>query len=206
MLIIFINMKGMLNPPLEVGDKVICYHMENETSVPPGTVGTVTKIQRDPFEDEGDIISVDWENGSTLALVSVTDAWKKLKEKTIEEQTGSKEYDFYQKNSDIFDNFDWKFFRKYMDKVRETGVVNVFAAAPLLYSGKQHIDRYYGENPSNPDEFEELLDMADEARDKMAQGVISWMESNGKEVELNSVNRNLPRLAQKLIQLWMNFY
>ena len=199
-------MKGMLNPPLEVGDKVICYHMENETAVPPGTVGTVTKIQRDPFEDEGDIISVDWENGSTLALVSVTDAWKKLKEKTIEEQTGSKEYDFYQKNSDIFDNFDWKFFRKYMDKVRETGVVNVFAAAPLLYSGKQHIDRYYGENPSNPDEFEELLDMADEARDKMAQGVISWMESNGKEVELNSVNRNLPRLAQKLIQLWMNFY
>lgn len=196
----------MLNPPLEVGDKVICYHMENETAVPPGTVGTVTKIQRDPFEDEGDIISVDWENGSTLALVSVTDAWKKLKEKTIEEQTGSKEYDFYQKNSDIFDNFDWKFFRKYMDKVRETGVVNVFAAAPLLYSGKQHIDRYYGENPSNPDEFEELLDMADEARDKMAQGVISWMESNGKEVELNSVNRNLPRLAQKLIQLWMNFY
>lgn len=206
MLIIFINMKGMLNPPLEVGDKVICYHMENETAVPPGTVGTVTKIQRDPFEDEGDIISVDWENGSTLALVSVTDAWKKLKEKTIEEQTGSKEYDFYQKNSDIFDNFDWKFFRKYMDKVRETGVVNVFAAAPLLYSGKQHIDRYYGENPSNPDEFEELLDMADEARDKMAQGVISWMESNGKEVELNSVNRNLPRLSQKLIQLWMNFY
>lgn len=196
----------MLNPPLEVGDKVICYHMENETAVPPGTVGTVTKIQRDPFEDEGDIISVDWENGSTLALVSVTDAWKKLKEKTIEEQTGSKEYDFYQKNSDIFNNFDWKFFRKYMDKVRETGVVNVFAAAPLLYSGKQHIDRYYGENPSNPDEFEELLDMADEARDKMAQGVISWMESNGKEVELNSVNRNLPRLAQKLIQLWMNFY
>lgn len=196
----------MLNPPLEVGDKVICYHMENETAVPPGTVGTVTKIQRDPFEDEGDIISVDWENGSTLALVSVTDAWKKLKEKTIEEQTGSKEYDFYQKNSDIFDNFDWKFFRKYMDKVRETGVVNVFAAAPLLYSGKQHIDRYYGENPSNPDEFEELLDMADEARDKMAQGVISWMESNGKEVELNSVNRNLPRLSQKLIQLWMNFY
>lgn len=206
MLIIFINMKGMLNPPLEVGDKVICYHMENETAVPPGTVGTVTKIQRDPFEDEGDIISVDWENGSTLALVSVTDAWKKLKEKTIEEQTGSKEYDFYQKNSDIFDNFDWKFFRKYMDKVRETGIVNVFAAAPLLYSGKQHIDRYYGENPSNPDKFEELLDMADEARDKMAQGVISWMESNGKEVELNSVNRNLPRLAQKLIQLWMNFY
>lgn len=205
MLIIFINMKGMLNPPLEVGDKVICYHMENETAVPPGTVGTVTKIQRDPFEDEGDIISVDWENGSTLALVSVTDAWKKLKEKTIEEQTGSKEYDFYQKNSDIFDNFDWKFFKKYMDKVRETGIVNVFSASPLLYSGRQHIDRYYGENPSNPDKFEELLDMADEARDKMAQGIISWLESKGKEVELDKVNYYLPKMSQTLIKLWMTF-
>lgn len=198
-------MKGMLNPPLEVGDKVICYHMENETAVPPGTVGTVTKIQRDPFEDEGDIISVDWENGSTLALVSVTDAWKKLKEKTIEEQTGSKEYDFYQKNSDIFDNFDWKFFKKYMDKVRETGIVNVFSASPLLYSGRQHIDRYYGENPSNPDKFEELLDMADEARDKMAQGIIRWLESKGKEVELDKVNYYLPKMSQTLIKLWMTF-
>lgn len=195
----------MLNPPLEVGDKVICYHMENETAVPPGTVGTVTKIQRDPFEDEGDIISVDWENGSTLALVSVTDAWKKLKEKTIEEQTGSKEYDFYQKNSDIFDNFDWKFFKKYMDKVRETGIVNVFSASPLLYSGRQHIDRYYGENPSNPDKFEELLDMADEARDKMAQGIIRWLESKGKEVELDKVNYYLPKMSQTLIKLWMTF-
>ena len=199
-------MKGMLNPPLEVGDRVICYHMENETSVPPGTVGTVTKIQRDPFESDGTIISVDWDNGSSLALVSVTDTWKKPKEKTIEEQTGSGEYDFYAKNPDIFDNFDWKFFRKYMDKVRETGIVNVYTAAPLLYSGKDHIDRYYGEDPSNPEEFEELLDMADESRLKMTQGMIKWFESKGKEIELDAINRQLPRMAQNLVKLWMAFH
>jgi hypothetical protein len=199
-------MKGMLNPPLEVGDRVICYHMENETSVPPGTVGMVTRIQRDPFESDGMIISVDWDNGSSLALVSVTDAWKKPKEKTIEEQTGSREYDFYGKNSDIFDNFDWKFFRKYMDKVRETGIVNVYSAAPLLYSGKDHIDRYYGEDPSNPEEFEELLDMADEARLKMTQGMIKWFESKGKEIELDAINRQLPRMSQNLVKLWMTFH
>ena len=196
----------MLNPPLEVGDRVICYHMENETSVPPGTVGTVTKIQRDPFESDGTIISVDWDNGSSLALVSVTDTWKKPKEKTIEEQTGSGEYDFYAKNPDIFDNFDWKFFRKYMDKVRETGIVNVYTAAPLLYSGKDHIDRYYGEDPSNPEEFEELLDMADESRLKMTQGMIKWFESKGKEIELDAINRQLPRMAQNLVKLWMAFH
>jgi len=201
-------MKGMLNPPLKVGDRVICYHMDGETSVPPGTVGTVTKIQKDPFEPNEDalIISVDWDNGSSLGLVSTTDAWKKSKEQQIEEQTGSSEYDFYQKNSEIFDNFDWRFFREYLNKVRETGIVNMFTAAPLLYSGKEHIDRYYGENPSNPDEFEELLDMADESRNKMAQGVISWMESKGQEIELDKVNRNLTKLAQTILKLWMSFY
>jgi hypothetical protein len=28
-----------LNPELNVGDKVVCYHMEGEMSVPPGTKG-----------------------------------------------------------------------------------------------------------------------------------------------------------------------
>jgi hypothetical protein len=201
-------MKGMLNPPLKVGDRVICYHMDGETSVPPGTMGTVTKIQKDPFEPNEDdvLISVDWDNGNSLSLVSVTDAWKKGKEERIEEQTGDKRFDFASKNPEIFDNFDWRFFREYLNKVRKSGVVNVYSAAPLLYSGKKHIDRYYGETPSNPDEFEELLNMADAARDKMAQGVISWMESKGQEIELDRVNRNLPKLSQKLLKLWMEFY
>ena len=74
-------MKGPLNPPLEVGDRVICYHMEGETTVTPGTKGVVTAISRDPFESvdaDEKIISVDWDNGSHLALISSTDAWKKI--------------------------------------------------------------------------------------------------------------------------------
>lgn len=201
-------MKGMLNPPLNVGDRVICYYMDGETSVPPGTEGVVTKIQKDPFEPNDDdvIINVNWDNGSSLSLVSSTDAWKKPKEQKIEEQTGSQEYDFYGKNPEIFENFDWRFFREYLNKVRETGIVNMFAASPLLYSGKEHIDRYYGENPSNPEAFEELLDIADESRLKMTQGVISWMESKGQEIELEKVNRNLTKLAQNVLKLWMSFY
>ena len=47
--------------------------------------------------------------------------------------------------------------------------------------------------------------MADEARDKMAQGIISWLESKGKEVELDKVNYYLPKMSQTLIKLWMTF-
>jgi hypothetical protein len=76
-------MKGQLNPPVKPGDKIVCYHMDGETGVPAGTFGVVKTVSRDPFETEtdGQIIGVDWENGSKLSLLTTTDAWKKVVEK-----------------------------------------------------------------------------------------------------------------------------
>lgn len=73
-------MKGSLNAELKVGDKVMCYHMDGEIGVPPGTIGKVTGVNTDLLEPGGDekIISVKWENGVNLALISSTDSWKKL--------------------------------------------------------------------------------------------------------------------------------
>ena len=162
---IFIVMKGELNPKLKEGDRVICYHMDGETGVPPGTEGTVRRVSRDPFEPNGDesIIEVIWDNGSTLALVSSTDAWKTPKER-VQEDTGSKEYDYFSKNPDVFENFDWRFFREFLYKLRETGVINMFQARPFLYSGKEWIDRYHGENQEDNEAFQEVLEMADNPR------------------------------------------
>jgi len=33
------------------------------------------------MDGDEEIISVDWDNGSTLSLLSTTDAWKKIQEK-----------------------------------------------------------------------------------------------------------------------------
>jgi hypothetical protein len=76
-------MKGQLNPPVEPGDKIICYHMDGETGVPAGTFGIVKRVSRDPFEtdNDGQIIDVNWENGSKLSLLTTTDAWKKVVDK-----------------------------------------------------------------------------------------------------------------------------
>jgi hypothetical protein len=201
-------MKGMLNPPLKVGDRVICYHMDGETSVPPGTMGTVTKIQKDPFEPNEDdvLISVDWDNGSKLSLVSVTDAWKKIYEERIEEQTGDNRFDFATKNPEIFENFDWKFLKEYLKKVQKAGPVNMFQSGPFLYSGKKWIDRYYGENQEDNEDFQDMLDSAEESKDIMIQGTIKWMESKGKEIDLDDVNRTIGRLATKIVELYMKFY
>jgi hypothetical protein len=198
-------MKGTLNPELKSGDKIVCYHMEGETGVPPGTAGTVSHVGRDPFEKDGNIISVEWDNGSKLSLISVTDAWKKVDEK-IQEATLSPEYDFFSANPELFEHFDWRFLRNYLFKLRESGVINMFQAAPFLYSGKKWIDRYHGEDQEDNEAFQELLEMADEAKDKMIQGLLKYMESKNMDTsDMTRVNSLVNKLAMKINQLYMTF-
>jgi hypothetical protein len=182
--------------------------MDGETSVPPGTEGTVTRIGRDPFEPNVDerIIEVNWDNGSTLALVSVTDAWKKPKEK-IQESTGSVTYDYFKENPEIFENFDWRFLRDFLYKLRDSGVVNMFQSSPFLYSGKQWIDRYHGENQEDNESFQEVLEMADESKHKMIQGLFKYMESKNIDMDdMGMVNRLIEKFASKIVNLYISFH
>ena len=110
--------KRELNPKLSVGDKVICLYMDGETSVPPGTLGVVRSVVRDPFEDDGTIYNMSWDNGSELGLVSTSDSWTKLDESQIVESV-SATYDFFENNPDLFENFDYKFFRNFLLKLKK---------------------------------------------------------------------------------------
>ena len=143
--IVMTKIKRELNPTLKSGDRIMCLHMDGETSVPMGTTGTVRDVVRDPFEDNGQIINVKWDNDSTLSLVSVTDQWIKEPVDKLQEQLDSG-YDFFQKNSEIFDNFDYRFLNIYLKKLRDAGPVNMFESTPFLYSGREWIDRYHGED------------------------------------------------------------
>ena len=205
-LLIFIVMKGTLNPPLKVGDKIICYHMEGELGVPPGTSGQVTDIARDPFEFDSDeqIISVDWDNGSKLSLISSTDAWKKIPSEKIDEQRNPS-WEFLTQNSDLLNNFDWRWFRKYLTTIRDSGIVNMYESPRLLYAGKSHIERYYGEDMEDDENFQEVLNNADESRDKIISGVIKYIESKQKDVDdMELVNALAKGFSQKLLELYIS--
>jgi hypothetical protein len=195
-----------MNPKVKIGDRIICFHMEGELGVPPGTKGTVTKIGRDPFEPEGEeIISVEWDNGSRLSLLSTTDYWKLDKERIKEAVSPDAEYSYFKQNPEIFTNFDWKFLRDYLYLVRDAGPVNMFESAPFLISGKESLERYYGEGREDDEDFQKVLEMADQARDKMIQGTLKYMESKGKEIEIDEVNRLFQRMAVKIVQLYVAF-
>jgi len=201
-----IKLKKELNPKLVKGDRIMCLHMDGETSVPPMTTGTVRSVVRDPFEDNSEIINVNWDNNSTLGLISITDSWVKIAQETLEEQAGTTEYDYFSKNPEIFDNFDWRFLREFLNKLRDASPVNMLQSQPFLYSGKDWIERYYGENQEDNEDFQEVLEMADEAKDKMIQGVLKYMKSEGIEIDLEKVNRLIGRFASKILQLYISFF
>jgi hypothetical protein len=196
-------MKRESNPPLNIGDQIMCYHMEGETSVPPGTLGVVTRISKDPFEHDEVMYSVKWDNGSNLSLISSTDIWKKTKENVQESRVA---YEFFVENSEIFDLFDWRFLRKFLYKLRDSGVINMFQSSPFLYSGKNWIDRYYGENQEDNESFQEVLEMADKSKDKMVQGLLKYMESKGLDFgDMDKVNNLIHRFANKIVNLYISF-
>jgi hypothetical protein len=198
-------MKGPLNPELKIGDKIMCYHMEGEIGVPFGTIGEVMKIATDPFEPNKDekIITVNWENGSNLSLITTTDAWKKIPLEKIDEQIDSS-WEFLSQNSDLLDNFDWKWFRKYLKTIRDSGIVNMFESSPLLYSGKSHIERYYGENREDDENFQEVLNNAEESKNKMIEGVINYLESTQKDSDnIDLINRYVRFFSKKLLIMYI---
>lgn len=198
-------MKNQLNPPVKAGDVVICYFMDGESSVPPGTQGVVDRVSNDPFDKDAQLIYVNWENGSKLALVSSVDYWKKANQSPLQEQSSDERFNFAAKNEDLIENFDWRFFRDFLYKVRDSGIINMFGAAPLIYAGRNHIERYYGEGREDDDKFQEVLDLADESRNKFIQGVVKYMESKDMELEEGVANHYARKFSQLMLQLYILF-
>lgn len=77
-------MSDEMNPKVKPGDRIICIHMSGDNkSVPIGTEGTVMGTSMTPF---GENIQVQWDNGSTLDLLTDVDVWVLSDTDEIQEQ------------------------------------------------------------------------------------------------------------------------
>ena len=195
-----------INPPVSKGDRIMCVHMNGESGVTPGTTGTVTRTSKDPFSDGDHIISVDWDNGSPLALLSVCDYWKLVNKNTIKEQSGDEQFwNMIKNDREIFNYFDWRFLRKFLHKVRESGIVNMYGSANLLYAGRDWIERHYGDQVSenNYESFEEVLEDANEAKHKMIQGVLKYCNEKNKNIDdISSINYLIKKFSNKIFEIY----
>ena len=189
----------MINPKLKPGDRVILLHMGGETSVLPGTWGTVTKAYELFGTDQYD---VRWDNGSSLSLIGDEDMWdtKERKKKTIKEDDRN---NFFMNNIDVFKYFNMKFLKKYLLMIRESSITNMLAAAPYLYMGRERIEHEFKyKEIHNEDAFEEVLDHADQAQAEMINGVINYLEEKGIDEDMGNINRYLHRFASKIVQTY----
>lgn len=189
----------MINPKLKPGERVVLLHMGGETSVLPGTWGTVKKSYELFGTDQYD---VEWDNGSTLSLIGDEDMWdnKERMKKTIKENDSNK---FFMDNIDVFKYFNMKFLKKYLLMVRESSITNMLAAAPYLYMGRERIEHEFKyKDIHNEDAFEEVLDHADQAQAEMINGVINYLEDKGIDEDMGNINRYLHRFASKIVQTY----
>lgn len=197
-----------MNPKVKVGDRISLLYMEDEFDVNTREQGTVMSVSRDPFEtDECYIISVKWDGGSTLSLLSCRDVYRLIESK-VNEQTDSgrseQQIDFIINNRDVVLNFNRQKIFEYLDVLRKSGVINMFGAAPFLFSGRDWIDRYYGENEENNEAFQEVLEMADDIKNEMILGMLKTFKDNTPA--LGDMDHLIRKLSNRMVNYWMMFY
>ena len=189
-----------MNPKLKVGDRICLLYMEHEISMYPGECGVVKSVDEIFGVTQ---YGVNWDNGSKLALLSDTDAWK-LEKKQIKEDELDRMNVLY-KNIDSFRFFKMGFLRKYLLAVRKARIVNMFGAGDYLWMGSERIKHEFKyKDIPNEEAFEEMLEMADQAQAEMINGVIDYLESKGIEEDMSTINRYLKRFATMIVQNYMH--
>lgn len=189
-----------MNPKLEKGDRVCLLYMSGEISMNPGECGTVTSVDT----IFGDIqYGVKWDNGSSLALLSDTDAWK-FEKKQIKEDELDRMNVLY-KNIDVFRFFKMGFLHKYLLAIRKASIVNMFESPRYLWMGKERIEHEFKYHDiHNEEAFEEMLDMSNQAQAEMINGVIDYLEDQGIEENMDNINKYLRKFATMIVQNYMH--
>ena len=200
-------MKSKLNPQLKPGDRIVLIDMTDEPTLSFGDKGTFTGVHKGGGFNQ---YKIKWDKGGSLYMLD-DDKW--MKEEDFNEMIERKKNRNIQESqiSDLSDDsfllkhFNMLFLKRYLNKLRESSVVNMFAAAPYLYMGKERLSHEHKYSDTN-EAFDELLDMADQAQREMVSGVISILEEEDKELSSENINSKLKRYSPKIIKFYAKYY
>jgi len=205
------DFKVKINPPLKSGDRIALIYMDDKHPLFYGEKGTVVSDMDYIFSDNKNPIWVKWDNGRSLSLIDGEDKWcfeedfDLISKKRNVKESIDHQNEFFMSNINLIKNFDTKLITKYLIIVRKTGLVNMLAAAPFLWQGRERIEHEYKyKDISDEDTFEKVLDMANKVQSNMITGVIKILESENKELTVESINRALLKYSQKLIMWYVN--
>ena len=203
---------SLLNPELNVGDRVVIMDMSGESGIKPGMGGEVKRITKvfgiTQYE-------VKWDNESSLQLLSDVDKWMKeedwtkLRERKRKKVDESMDPDFARKNKNLVQDFQMAKMHKFYEALRKSSVVNMFGATPYFWMGKDRIahEHYYTDmGDEQAEAFEEVLDSADEIKNILINGALKTLEREGKEVTLENVKRVADKKARQIVTFIQQVY
>ena len=105
-----------------VGDKIILLRMNDKFSrIPMGTIGTIKRLVRDPFEDGHHIVDVEWEGeSSNLNLLTSEDLWMKVDSEKMNESMEEL------KGKLVDNDIDVEQLSDYMNKLTDDDITDLF--------------------------------------------------------------------------------
>jgi len=203
---------SLLNPELNIGDRVVIMDMSGESGIKPGLGGEVKRITKvfgiTQYE-------VKWDDGSSLQLLSDVDKWMKeedwtkLRERKRKKVDESIDPDFARKNKNLVQDFQMAKMHKFYEALRKSSVVNMFGATPYFWMGRDRIahEHYYTDmGDEQAEAFEEVLDSADDIKNILISGALKTLEREGKEVTLENVKRVAERKARQIVSFIQQVY
>jgi hypothetical protein len=202
---------SLLNPELNVGDRVVIMDMSGESGIKPGMGGDVRRITKVFGTTQYEI---KWDDGSSLQILSDVDKWMKEEDwerlknrrKKVDE---SIDPDFARKNKNLVQDFEMAKMHKFYNALRISSVVNMFAASSYFWMGKDRIahQHFYEEmDDDRAEAFEEVLDSADEIKDILIRGSLKTLKREGKQVTLDAVKRVAEKKAKQIVSFIQQVY
>ena len=195
-----------MNPELEVGDRVVLLRMAEEDLMA-GTKGTVT---RKSFVIDQIQYSVDWDNGSKLALLANEDKYMLLKD--LEDRKAKKKGNITEMdakvihdNREIFENFNMNLLWKYYKALQKSGITNMLQSSQYFYLGKERIAHEFHYKETN-EHFDDVLEMADEVKNNLISGVMKIMDKKNGDYDLSRISSMVNRYSSKIVSLIVKIY
>ena len=195
-----------MNPELEVGDRVVLLAMSGEDLIA-GIKGTVT---RKSFVIDQIQYSMDWDNGSKLALLANEDKYMLLKD--LEDRKAKKRGNITEMdakvihdNREIFENFNMNLLWKYYKALQKSGITNMLQSSQYFYLGKERIAHEFHYKETN-EHFDEVLEMADEVKNNLISGVLKIIDKKDADYDLSRISSMVNRYSSKIVSLIVKIY
>jgi len=195
-----------MNPELEVGDRIVLLAMSGEDLIA-GIKGTVT---RKSFVIDQIQYSMDWDNGSKLALLANEDKYMLLKD--LEDRKAKKRGNITEMdakvihdNREIFENFNMNLLWKYYKALQKSGITNMLQSSQYFYLGKERIAHEFHYKETN-EHFDDVLEMADEVKNNLISGVIKIMDNKNGDYDISRISSIVNRYSSKIFSFIFKIY